>query len=410
MRERRWAGKRDFVLVWSGETLSELGSQVSTVAFPLLVLAETGSAAKAGVIGLAKWLPLALFAIPAGVIADRVNRKRLMIGCDAVRCLALVSVVVALAVGRPPFAQLIVVALLDGGLFVVSYITERSSLPQLVPPDELPDAVALNEGRWFGANVVGPPLGGLLYAVGRGIPFLVDAVSYLASTLALALTRVPFQEARERLSYGGRSELTAGMAWLLRMPFFRVASALFCAGNPLFTGLYLLAILLAKHHGASSAEVGAMFAIVGGGGLFGAFLTTRLRRRLSARTSVVLQDWLMAAVIPLLLVAHNALLIGLIIAVTELLTPTTNSVIAGHRVRLTPDELRGRVQAASTTLSMALAWVGPLLAGILFQEIGPVATVLAAAGYALLLAVVATTAGALREAPWLSARTASESA
>ena len=83
------------MLLWSGEVLSELGSQTSTVAYPLLVLALTGSAAKAGVVGLAKWLPLAVFSLPAGVLADRVDRKRLMIGCDAVRMLAAASIVAA---------------------------------------------------------------------------------------------------------------------------------------------------------------------------------------------------------------------------------------------------------------------------------------------------------------------------
>jgi MFS family permease len=84
---------RDFMLLWGGEVLSELGSQTSTVAYPLLILALTGSAAKAGVVGLAKWLPLALFAVPAGVLADRLNRKRLMIACDAIRMVAAASII-----------------------------------------------------------------------------------------------------------------------------------------------------------------------------------------------------------------------------------------------------------------------------------------------------------------------------
>src|SRR5579884_4093439 len=101
---------RDFRLLWGGEALSQLGSQISTVAFPLLVLALTGSAAKAGVVGLSKWLPLMVMALPAGVLADRFDRKRLMIGSDAIRALLLASVPVALALGGPSFAQLTGVA------------------------------------------------------------------------------------------------------------------------------------------------------------------------------------------------------------------------------------------------------------------------------------------------------------
>jgi len=176
---RRWqlARNHDFMLLWSGEALSQLGSQASTVAFPLLVLTLTGSAAKAGIVGLAKWLPLAVMALPAGVLADRLDRKRLMIACDAGRALLLASIPIALAVGQPPFAQVAGVAFLDGCLFTVTYVAERGALRHVVPAEQLPAAVAQNEARAFAANILGPPLGGLLFAAARGLPFLADAVS-----------------------------------------------------------------------------------------------------------------------------------------------------------------------------------------------------------------------------------------
>src|SRR6202020_821749 len=113
---------RDYMLVWAGQGVSELGSQISTVAYPLLVLALTHSPAKAGVVGLARWLPLALFALPAGALADRFDRKRLMIGADVVRLLGAGSIVLALAVGHPAYTQVMVVAFLDGAMFIVSYV------------------------------------------------------------------------------------------------------------------------------------------------------------------------------------------------------------------------------------------------------------------------------------------------
>src|SRR5579875_3291262 len=102
MHPRRLLLNRDFQLLWIGEALSDIGSQSSTIAYPLLVLALTGSPAKAGLVGLAKWLPLAVFALPAGALADRFDRKRLMIGSDAVRLLGAASVVLMLIIGRPP--------------------------------------------------------------------------------------------------------------------------------------------------------------------------------------------------------------------------------------------------------------------------------------------------------------------
>jgi MFS family permease len=392
------ARNRDFVLLWGGEALSLLGSQASTVAFPLLVLAMTGSAAKAGIVGLAKWVPLAVSALPAGLIADRFDRKRLMLGSDAIRALLMASIPLALWLGKPPFAQVVAVAFGDGCLFTLRYVCERGVLPRVVEREQLPDAVSQNEARMFAASIAGPPLGGILFAAARALPFVADTLSYAASMATLAATRFETQ-ARAVVSgerFGGLGE---GLAWLWRARFYRTAALLFAAGNPLFTGLYLLAILLAKRHGASSSAVGAMFAIVGGGGLLGAFVATPLRRRLAPRTALAAAECLMAAVIPLLFLAHAALLIGLIVAACELPTPMANALVSGNRIAITPERLLGRVQAAAALLTMSFAWLGPLAVGFLFQHAGATATVAGVSAWALMLALASLLAPGLREGP-----------
>ena len=388
---------RDYMLLWSGQTLSELGSQISTVAYPLLVLALTGSAAKAGVVGLAKWLPLAVFALPAGALSDRMDRKRLMIITDAIRLAGAASIVAALWLGRPPYPQIVLVAFLDGAMLVTSWVTEKGALGQVVPPAHLQDAVAQNEARYFAASILGPPLGGVLFAAARALPFLTDAVSFLCSMTATALTRSRFQIGGEKP--GVRAGLTEGFSWLRHQPFFRTAAVLFAFGNPVYTGLYLLAILLAKHHGASAAAVGAMFAIVGAGGLLGAAIAAPVRRRLTARPVIAGQVWIVLAAVLLLLVVHNALLIGVLVAAAEFGTPATNSLVAGSRVAVTPDRLQGRVAATSAALAMSLAWVGPLAVGFAFEHAGPTTTIIIVAAWSLALAVSATVAPALRAGP-----------
>jgi MFS family permease len=400
----RWrpAGNRDFVLLWSGEVLSELGSQTSTVAYPLLILALTGSPAKAGVVGFAKWLPLAVFALPAGVLADRLDRKRLMIMSDAVRLVGAVSIVIALALGRPAYLQIIVVAFLDGAMSIVSYICERGALRQVVAADRLQDAVAQNEARTFAAGIVGPSLGGLLFAAARALPFAADAGSFLCSMSAISLTRTQFQPPAntDKRSWRQSSrEVAAGLVWLRDRPFFRTTSLLFAAGNPVFTGLYLLAILLAKHHGASSTTVGVMFAIVGVGGVLGAVFAAAIRQNLTARTVLVGEQWLLVGVVLLLLVTHDALLIGVLVAAAEFVTPATNAVVAGSRIAAAPDALQGRIQAASTMLSASLAWLGPLAVGYLFQHTGPTTAILLTAAWALILALAASAARSLSDQP-----------
>ncbi len=400
MRRWRLLRNRDFMLLWSGGVLSEFGSQTSAVAYPLLILALTGSAAKAGIVGLAKWLPLAIFSLPAGALADRLDRKRLMIACDAVRMLGAASIVAALWLSRPPYVQVVLVAFVDGALFITAEICQRGALAQVVDRDQLQDAVAQQEARYFSGAIVGPPLGGALFSAARALPFLADAVSFVCSMTAISLTRARFQSsAASQPRHKRRGSFFDGFSWMRAHPFFRTAALLFAAGNPVFTGLYLLAVLLAKRHGASAAHVGLMFAIVGVGGLLGAVVAGPLRRRMSARAVLAGENWLLAAAVIALLAVHNALLIGLLIAVAEFGTPVGNSLVAGSRVAAAPDHLQGRVAAVATVASMSLAWVGPLVVGLAFEHAGPTATVLIVGGWATALAMITTLAPALRTPP-----------
>ena len=158
-------------------------------------------------------------------------------------------------------------------------------------------------------------------------------------------------------------------------------------------------VVLAKRHGASSLLVGTMLGIAAAGGLLGALAAPRLQRRLAPRSALLGEAWVMVLGLPLLLVAHSALLLGLIVAAIELITPVTNSIVTSQRIMLTPDRLQGRVQAASTLISFAAGWLGPLVVGFMLQGVGETATVLALAGWALLLALAVTSSRAFRQPP-----------
>jgi MFS family permease len=384
---------RDFMLLWSGQALSGLGSQLSLVAYPLLVLALTGSPAKAGVAGFVRTLPIALLALPAGVLADRFDRRRVLIASDAGRALAVAAIPIGLAAGRLPYGLLLAVAFVDGAGFVVSYVAERGVLRRLVAADELGQAVARNESRLFAALLAGPPLGGLLYGIGRALPFLADAVSYAFSTAATLAIRADLRVAREP---GGRTGVLDGVRWIWREPFVRATALLFAAGNPVFTGLTLLLVVLAKRHGASPTLVGTMLGIAAAGGFAGALIAPALQRRLPARAVLVAESAVAAGAILLLLVVHSAPLLGLCAAAAELITPLTNSIVVGYRVARAPDELQGRVQAAATLISFSAAALGPLAVGLLVAGAGPSAAVLALAGWMAALAVAALATPAFR--------------
>jgi hypothetical protein len=144
-----------------------------------------------------------------------------------------------------------------------------------------------------------------------------------------------------------------------------------------------------------------MLGIGAAGGFMGALVAPSLRTRLTARMALIGENLVLVLVVPLLLIAHNALLIGLILAGTLLITPVTNTIVVGYRVALVPDELQGRVQAASMVVTFSVAWLGPLVVGLLVEAAGLTATILALTGWALGLLAVATLSRAFRHPPEL---------
>src|SRR5580700_9678962 len=191
--------------------------------FLVLVLAVTHSPAKAGVVGFAQTLPFLLLYLPAGAFIDRWDRKRTMLACDAGRAVALGSIAITVALGWLSMAQVAVAALIDGSLFVLFDLAEGAVLPQLVTGEQLPAAIAQNQAKSQGADVAGQPLGGVLFSAAPLLPFLVDAVTYLVSFIALLFIRRPFQLPRAAQPARLKTEIAEGLLWVWRQPFLRAA-------------------------------------------------------------------------------------------------------------------------------------------------------------------------------------------
>jgi MFS family permease len=147
---------RDFVLLWTGQTVSTLGSAMSVLAFPLLVLAITHSPAQAGLTGFVAGLPRVIFQLHAGAWVDRWDRRRVMIGCDLGRLLAIASIPVVGFVGGISYPQVLVTAFVHATFSVFFVLAERAALPYVVNVEALPAAVAGNQARMQGAMVGGP--------------------------------------------------------------------------------------------------------------------------------------------------------------------------------------------------------------------------------------------------------------
>src|SRR6184192_3021305 len=149
---------RDYMLLWSGQVVSVLGSPLSEIVFPLLAWDMTGSPVPAGILLACYKVPLVLFSLPAGALIDRWDRKRAMMWCDTLRCLAFATVPLSAALGALSIWQLFLVALIEGTLSVFFNVAQVAALPRVVPKEQLPDAGAQNQATTAIAEFAGPGL------------------------------------------------------------------------------------------------------------------------------------------------------------------------------------------------------------------------------------------------------------
>jgi MFS family permease len=392
---------RDFVLLQTGQTLSTIGSESAALAYPLLVLALTHSAAQAGIVGFARIVPWALFGFVAGVAADRLDRKRLMIVSDVTRAAAALSLVVALVVGHLTVLQIALVAFVEGALYVFFNIAELGALRSVVPSRQLPAAVAAEQARWSTVSLVAPPLGGALFGAGRALPFVGNAVSYLFSLATLLAMKTPFQETRERDDTPVRAQLAEGLHWLWSHRFFRDCALLFSLTNLVYEALFLVVIVVGRRQGLSGAEIGAVFATFGACTLAGSMLAPRIVRAVSMRTLLVAGFWLQLGFAVFLLKPNVYVLLAGSIPFA-LATPAANAAVIGYRTAMVPDRLTGRVGGVARTIALCTASLGPLSAGFLLHSFSARAALVPYAVLMLVLAIVGTLNPSIRNAPSLS--------
>jgi hypothetical protein len=391
---------RDFLLLQLGRLLSGAGSQVTAIAYPLLVLAVTGSAAKAGIVTFARTLPMALFALPSGVLADHANRRRLMIAADAARAVAIGGLAAAVLAGRAAFWVIPLVAFVEGTGTTVFLAAETGALRAVVPPRQLPAAAGAQTGRQAAVRLAGPPLGGALFGVARALPFLVDAVSYAASVLSLLAMRTPFQEQRAPARVPLRQRVAEGFHFLWGQPFLRTCALLFGLANFIGPGILLALVVIGRRQGLSGGRVGLLVSAFGACLLLGSFLSPLVRRLLPVRGVLVLELWTWMGS-GLFLIWPNVYVLAVGILPTALAIPSTDSVVHGYRIAMTPDRLVGRVESVWDTISLPIAPLGPLLAGFLLDVASPRAAVATFAASGLLLAVWGTLSPTIRAAPSL---------
>jgi predicted MFS family arabinose efflux permease len=394
--ERSLRHNREFLALWSGQAASSLGTSISTLAYPLLVLSATGSPGQAGLVASALALTTFLVRLPAGVVADRIDRRRLMLVCDAGRIVAVGSIAAAAWFGAVTLAHVLAVAVVEGTLGALFGPAEAVAVRRVVPPSQVQDAVATNETRRQLASLLGPSIGGALFGWGRTWPFIADALSYVISFLTVLTVRTNLRPDAPRDVPNFRAELMEGLHWLWTQRFLRNVTLWLSAAGVLFTSMGLVTIVLARDLGASAAEIGVMFTISGAGGFAGALAAPWLLRHIGAGQVVVGYAWVATAATYALLAAQSVWLLGIVGAVAFFPVPTVNALVMAQVALNVPDALHGRVFSATTQLTTLLHPVGPAIAGLALQTMGSSTTVMLYGALFTLLALLASASPVLR--------------
>jgi MFS family permease len=371
---------REFNLLWISQSLSDLGNAISSLAVPLLVLDLTRSPVQAGLVGTAGLVVMLLCRLPAGVLADRVDRRRLMLTCDAIRLVAYLVLGFVVLDGKVSIAAVIAVVVVASACSALFGTAEHSSLRNIVAPSQLPAAVARNEARSYGTGLAGPPLGGLLFGLGRALPFFGDALTFLASFIGVALVNRPLQEPRAGKPAGNASALAEGFRFVFRNPFLRAVLLIAAPLNLAISGIIFTIIVTLQRHDTPPAVIGTVETVVAVGGLLGALVAPALQRRLPLPSLIRGICWAAAGFMAVSSLLTSSVLAAVPVAIAVFLGPASNAALFGHQAAITPDRLQGRVVSVVIVVATSAAAVAPLLAGVLIAVFNsPVAILMFAA-------------------------------
>ena len=368
---------RDFRLLWGGETVSELGSQVSLLAIPLLAVRTLHATTfEMGLLTAASTAAFLIVGLPAGVWVDRIRRRRVMIGADLGRVVALGSVPVAYAAGLLTLGQLFVVTLVAGVLTVFFDVAYQSYLPSLVGREHLVEGNAKLTGSEQAATVAGPSIaGGLVQAVGSAAAVAVDAASFLASAVAIAAIRAP--EAKPDVPEGGHAKLVHDIGEGLRFVFSHVllrAIAATTATANLFSGIAAAVeiVFLVREVHASPGQIGLIFSVGGVGGVLGALAAGRIADRFGGARATIIGIALNAGALMIPLTTPGIGLLffaaGMFVVGFAVVIYNVNQV--SFRQRLCPDRLLGRMNATMRFVVWGVLPIGALVGGIFGTAFG----------------------------------------
>jgi MFS family permease len=365
------------MLLWGGQTVSEMGSSVTQLALPLTaVVLLKASTFQVGLLTSAATLAFALIALPAGALVDRRSKRGVMIACDAARLLIVASVPVAWAVGVLGMAQLYAVAITAGICTVFFDVSYQSYLPSLLKREHLMDSNGKLGATQAFAQLAGPGLGGgLVGAFGAAGAMTADAVSYAVSVASLlGIRHREPREAGETPRPSLRADIAEGLTFVVRHPVLRRVVA--CTGTAnlfasIATAVEIIFLVRVLH--VRPAYTGLVFAIAAVGGVAGGVLSGRIAKRVgSARVMwfSILVFGAPSILVPFAWPGWGVALIPVGFGFSFFSSVVYNVAQVSYRQSVTPPRLMGRMNAAVRWIVWGTMPLGGLIGGALGTAVG----------------------------------------
>ncbi|TDB87237.1 MFS transporter [Actinomadura sp. KC216] len=388
---------RDFVRLWLSQTLSATGSRVSYLVYPLLILAISDSTTAAGAVaGTAALVEIAV-RIPAGVLLDRLDRRKVMLWTEAARVAAMIAALTAAALGLISVPLVFAVAAIDAGGAALFVSAERTVLRHIVAGDQITVASARNEARIFTAELVGPALGGALFGLARALPFVFNAVAYATSFFAVLAIKRSLRGKVPEEDEDIIKAFTAGFGFLWRQPFLRAIVVVEPLLNMAFTGTMFVVIVILHDAGVPSYGIGTAMAVLAVGGILGAVATPWIQKLLTPRSIIVFLSWTSALMAGICVILPSGYWVVVPLPILVFFAPATTATVFAHQTAVTPDHLHGRVVSALGFFMKAMNPIAPLAAGILLEYLESSAVIAVFASVFVLASVIVTLSKGVRE-------------
>lgn len=365
-----------FAKLWAASTTSALGSGLATIAVPLLVASRTKDPLIVSAAFGVSWLPWLLFALPGGVLVDRVDRRRLMILIDAVRVVLLGVLATAIVIGHAS------IALLYGVLFVISTgeVVFRSASQAMIP-SVVPRARLERANGWLGGGatlmqgMIAGPLGGFLFVVAASVPFFVNAGTYAASAVLIALVGGTYGPQRESAipppATSVRADVAEGFRWLMQQRLLRTMAMLIGLLNLTLTAATAVLVLLAKERlHLGSVGYGLLFTCMALGGILGSVVGDQLINWVTATWTIRVGLLIEAGMHLALATSRNSYFIGFALFAFGVHGALWGIVGSSLRQRLTPPEMLGRVGSTSLFIAAGGNCIGAMLGGVIAARFG----------------------------------------